>query len=450
MEVNSTECGTHVDNKTVSGGLVAMGTILVVVASFISCFGVNLQKWAHNINESKLPENRKPMLKNWRWWLGILAMILGSVMDMAALLFVPLSRVAALGASTIVANIIITPIFLKEKLTHHDFIGCIVTVIGTAVACYFGAGAESDLDSACLLSYFREPLFIMYGLLVALFLLVLFYFIEGFRRLNSNAKTQGLIGGPDQPPDLETVWIHDNLETVAQIPRDKYFVFVTSWGPQFYPCVHAVYAGTIGAQSVMFAKAVLIFLKNSIKNEETTNSVLYLFLFLVPTVFCLWNQIKYLNEALKIYCDAIFVLPVYQALWICTGIASGLIFYKEYNSVKGYKSGLFVGGIVVALLGLGILANRKSRAMEVRTEVPDGKENEKPVNAEMAIGVELEEEMPTMRYSPQLGPQDIGDVSDPGFSPVTLTLVEEGSVVRTCLCTDSDRESASELDLTLK
>ena len=242
------------EEKKIKQSLVALGTCLVIVASFISCFGVNLQKWAHNVNEILEPEMRVSMLKNWRWWLGIIAMVLGSIMDMSALPFVPMSRVAALGASTIVANIIITPLFLKEKLTAHDVVGCLITVVGTAVACFFGASGESELNSRCLLLFFTEKLFIAYIICIAIFLAVLFYFIEGYKRMEKSAKRHGIVGGTGQPGSLETVWIHHHLRLMESVPRDKHFVFVTAWGPQFYPAVHAIYAGTIGAQSVMFAK----------------------------------------------------------------------------------------------------------------------------------------------------------------------------------------------------
>ena len=212
LPIEDLRCGSHkeTDGGQVSDGLVAMGTLLVVGASFISCFGVNLQKWAHNLNDARGeqdPETRISMVKDWRWWSGIICMILGSIMDMAALPFVPLSRVAALGASTIVANIIITPLFLKEKLTKHDFIGCIVTVTGTGVACYFGAGSESELDSSCLLEYFIEPLFIAYGACIFIFLSCCYYFIEGFRRLGVAAAREGIVGGQGQLQQLETVWV---------------------------------------------------------------------------------------------------------------------------------------------------------------------------------------------------------------------------------------------------
>ena len=142
----------------------------------------------------------------------------------------------------------------------------------------------------------------------------------------------------------------------------------------------------------------------------------------VPTLFCLWNQLQFLNVALQIYCDAIFVLPVYQAMWICAGISSGLIFYQvnvpkitpppfppspcqlfstehkhkkmttlkikikkklpftntphtmppppqEYRNIEGLNIAMFSIGLVLTLAGLGILGCRKSKAQSVKLDI---------------------------------------------------------------------------------
>eukprot|EP01059_Diplonema_ambulator_P035439 TRINITY_DN8334_c0_g1_i1.p1 TRINITY_DN8334_c0_g1~~TRINITY_DN8334_c0_g1_i1.p1 ORF type:complete len:460 (+),score=72.46 TRINITY_DN8334_c0_g1_i1:912-2291(+) len=346
----------------VSTPLVAMGTLLVIGASFISCFGVNLQKLAHNKNASLPVEDRVSMYKMWQWWLGIFCMIMGSVMDMAALPFVPLSRVAALGASTMVANIVITPLFLKETLTRHDLVGCALAVSGTVVACLFGAGSETNVSSLCLLKYFSNALFIMYFAFVLMFLMSLYYLIIGFRRMQATLVRMEII-----EDTLECVWLHANLEKLHGVPQDPTFRFVTGYGPQFYPCVHAVFAGTIGAQSVMFAKAVLKFLGNAIYSHEdsTMKSIGYMVLFLLPTGFCLYNQITYLNVSLQIYRDALFVLPVYQALWVSAGILSGLFFYQEYREIKNLHAALFGLGCFVSLAGLMVLARRECQTEQI-------------------------------------------------------------------------------------
>eukprot|EP00754_Rhynchopus_humris_P032548 Rhum_TRINITY_DN15413_c1_g1::Rhum_TRINITY_DN15413_c1_g1_i1::g.159484::m.159484 len=351
--------GSHAHkHHSVATGYVAMGTVLVIGASFISCFGVNLQKLAHNKNDAREIDDRKHTMLMWQWWLGIVCMIMGSVMDMAALPFVPMSRVAALGASTMVANIMITPIFLGEKLTRHDLIGCLLAVCGTVLSCLFGAGKEHAVSSPCLLSYFVAPLFVLFEVVVITFLLALYYQIRVFRRKEAMLLANNVIDG-----NLECVWLHQNLEAVRSFGDNRHFV--TTWGPQFYPTVHAVFAGTIGAQSVMFAKSVLKFLGNAVYgskegNESTAQSVGYTFLFLLPTIFCLWNQIHYLNVSLKIYRDALFVLPVYQALWVSMGILGGLFFYQEYREIQHLHAVAFTVGCIISMAGLIVLARRES------------------------------------------------------------------------------------------
>lgn len=57
-----------------------------------------------------------------------------------------------------------------------------------------------------------------------------------------------------------------------------------------------------------------------------------------------------MNVALKIYPDALFVLPVYQSFWIVFGIASGLIFYQEYKEMNEFSSFMFGLGVAISLV----------------------------------------------------------------------------------------------------
>eukprot|EP01062_Namystynia_karyoxenos_P071475 TRINITY_DN669_c0_g1_i1.p1 TRINITY_DN669_c0_g1~~TRINITY_DN669_c0_g1_i1.p1 ORF type:complete len:443 (+),score=152.47 TRINITY_DN669_c0_g1_i1:77-1405(+) len=353
------------EQRDVSATMSAVGTMLVIGASFVSCFGVNLQKWAHNHRSSLPVAQRRSIYRCWRWWLGMLAMIVGSLMDVAALPFVPLSRVAALGSSSLVANIIITPMFLKERISKHDVAGCAVAVAGTTTACMFGAVQEPQLDGDCLLQYLLEPLFLWYISGVAGFLVVLAFLMEGFRRRQRGAELAGLVGGTDQPAALECVWAHDNLSALRQVPDDRNFPYVTRCGPQFYPTVYAAFAGTAGAQSIMLAKASMVFVAQLLARKTPLRSLTLLLAFLPPTAFCLWGQIHFLNEALRIYCDAIFVLPIYQAFWVTAGIASGLIFYQEYRRVPRRHIELFCLGVATCLAGLFILSRRKTKGSRV-------------------------------------------------------------------------------------
>eukprot|EP00659_Diplonema_papillatum_P016667 gene16667-25574_t len=341
MELNSTpgdytapdavgECESAEDGgpgeEEVKSWLLAVGTSMVIVASFVSCLGLNLQKLAHNKNEERAAENRVQMHRSFTWLAGMGLMVFGSVLDMAALPFVPMSRVASLGATGMLANIIITPLFLKEKLTTHDVLGGSITAVGTTLACMYGAGSEAKVSSYCVLMYFTEVVFLAYAGCVVVLLAALYYLILGFRAKQAAAVEAGLV-----IETLECVSAWRDLTLIQFLPivdTKRHFKFFYTFGPQFYPVVHAVFAGVFGAHSVMFAKVSLTFFLNAMRRSEVLRSVICMFLFLAPTIFCLINQVKYLNVSLKIYCDALFVLPVYQSLWISTGIMTGLIFFK--------------------------------------------------------------------------------------------------------------------------
>eukprot|EP01062_Namystynia_karyoxenos_P066842 TRINITY_DN60763_c0_g1_i1.p1 TRINITY_DN60763_c0_g1~~TRINITY_DN60763_c0_g1_i1.p1 ORF type:complete len:571 (+),score=125.44 TRINITY_DN60763_c0_g1_i1:101-1813(+) len=360
----SADCTSQDDNGHVDKWLTFMGTVLVVAASFLSCLGTNLQKLTHNRAAQQPPKERKPMYCSGLWWLGILCMVIGSVMDLVALPFVPLSRVAALGASGLIANAIVTPAFLGERLTRHDIVGGAVTVAGTTLACVFGAGSEPATTAHCLLRFFAAVPFVAYAGTVVAMLAVLLWLIIGYGRRARAAEQADLL---PEGAVFDAHWAHDNADALEnKIKQDCLFPFMTGVGPQFYPAVHAAYAGIAGAQSVMFAKSSLTFFRNAVSGDDPGTNVGLLFAFLVPTGLCVWQQIMYMNEALRIYRDALFVLPVYQAMWVCFGVLSGMLFFQEYRTVKSDHVALFGVGLGVCLLGIVILGRRKSHHAHMR------------------------------------------------------------------------------------
>lgn len=174
---------------------------------------------------------------------------------------------------------------------------------------------------------------------------------------------------------MECIWADENKEEIVAKcanPHDLHpFMYVTRFGPQFYPFVHAAFGGMAGANSIMFAKAVLIFGKNMITGPDRGLSAAYLAAFLVPCGLCLFLQIKYLNVALQIYRDSLFVLPCYQSFWIVFGIAAGLIFYQEYKQLDSWHVLLFTLGVAISLGGVVVLSLRSAASKDGKTrEMP--------------------------------------------------------------------------------
>ena len=126
---NSTETGC--DSETASN---FWGGMLSCIASVISNFGVNIQKFAHMINDRKPLHLRKDFMKMGVWWLGLLCVILGAVGDFIALGIAAQSLVTALGgATTLVANVLIARFWLREKLQVFDLIGVAFIIAGAVI-----------------------------------------------------------------------------------------------------------------------------------------------------------------------------------------------------------------------------------------------------------------------------------------------------------------------------
>eukprot|EP01063_Lacrimia_lanifica_P040959 TRINITY_DN9449_c0_g1_i1.p1 TRINITY_DN9449_c0_g1~~TRINITY_DN9449_c0_g1_i1.p1 ORF type:complete len:486 (+),score=116.13 TRINITY_DN9449_c0_g1_i1:49-1506(+) len=374
--------------------LVTLGTCMVIAASFISCIGLNLQKSSHNKNEQKDLADRKGMCSSKTWLCGMACMVLGSVFDVLALPFVPMSRVSTLGATGMIANILITPRFLNEKLTKHDLFGGLVTVFGTTIACIYGASEEPDISSDQLLRYFTYTMFLVYTGICAVVGFVLYYNMMGFMRKQEEAVKAGLV-----VESVECVAAWEQLDDYKALPEDKTFRFFFDYGPQFYPIVFAMFGGISGSWSVMLSKAVLIFLKNGVMGTEPLSSWLLTFAFLVPTAVFLVGQIKYLNYSLKIYRDALFILPVYQSMWISSGIISGMVFYREYEGLDDKSMMLFIVGVLVSLIGIVIMAHRESKTEAVASPTAAGA----PGRAVLAQKLDAETPQARLRDTPHLG-----------------------------------------------
>eukprot|EP01060_Flectonema_neradi_P021146 TRINITY_DN28685_c0_g1_i1.p1 TRINITY_DN28685_c0_g1~~TRINITY_DN28685_c0_g1_i1.p1 ORF type:complete len:373 (+),score=47.40 TRINITY_DN28685_c0_g1_i1:60-1178(+) len=352
-----------------------LGDVLVVSACFTSCLGVNLQKWAHLHNDGLPSDKSSTVYLNIRWIAGIVLMIAGSLMDLAALPLIPLSRVAALGSMTLVANVVVTPWFLKEKLTTHDKVGCLVTIAGSATACFFGSASQPTLTLELLFVLLSSSLFLEYMAVVVILLSVLYCIIREFSRKEQELTECGILGGEGQPKNLECLWAHSNLDIISE--SDSRLRFVTSCGPQYYGFVHASFSGIVGGHSIMLAKASMV-LVPSILNYEAA-AVFCTLVILAVTVFAVWAQIHFLNRTLQIYRDVLFVFPVYQASWVISGVTSGLIYYQEYKHITDTDLSAFLLGVAITLSGLSVLALRSGGMPAAKTLSPVGR-SEKGVN----------------------------------------------------------------------
>mmetsp|Transcript_6470 Transcript_6470/g.7404 ORF Transcript_6470/g.7404 Transcript_6470/m.7404 type:complete len:250 (-) Transcript_6470:243-992(-) len=118
------------------------------------------------------------------------------------------------------------------------------------------------------------------------------------------------------------------------------------------------FAGTIGGQSLLFAKSAVELLKDAFHGSDAFWHVQTYAIIGMMTV-CLLLQITYLNDGLKNF-DSLFVIPVYESYWIIAGVIGGLVYFGEMEEFDSYQKHMFVLGTVITGSGLYVLTQKDS------------------------------------------------------------------------------------------
>ena len=328
-----------------------LAVFLAALASFISNLGVNLQKLHHirargtsaspsasssssSLSSSSHPSTSPPPLPTAHysasllWRLGLLLIVFGSLFDVAALGLGAQSLVAPLGSLTLVSNILCAYLLLKERVTRYDIMCTGLIIGGSTFAVAFGKKEEEAFSIDDLFSFFTRPAFIVYATLVVLFS------IACYTRLHR----------------LELLELEEGKGSLAYLRQRSTHRF-------YYPAL----AGTIGAQSVLFAKCSMELLSNTWSPSSPTARSMFwrwqTYLVLTCMFTSIFLQIKYLNEGLRRF-SSTYSIPVFQAFWILISVVSGLIFYKEYEGFEALDAALFTFGVIVTVVGVVMLSGR--------------------------------------------------------------------------------------------
>lgn len=308
---------------TKQSGTWFLGVTVAIFASFMSTFGINLQKYSHMQNV-RLPEVlQKPYYQQFLWCCGMCLLAASSICDFVALAFVAQSLIAPLGSFSLTANILVAPCFLKESITRHDLIATLVTTVGCFLAVASANHSETNYTFNELVEFF----------------LTIPYLIFFFSSVSFMYGANKFIEAIEHDP----AWEND---------KHKYMSFL--W---------PVIGGTAGSFSVTFAKAFVEMIKSTISGENE---------FLKPgpyivTIFLIFFsmvQVHYLNKGLEHY-KALQVIPVYQTCWILGCAAGGVVYFQEFNGF-GLKDGLLFGlGMCVTIFGVVLLSQRGGEEGEI-------------------------------------------------------------------------------------
>ncbi|CCI47841.1 hypothetical protein ABG067_006643 [Albugo candida] len=308
-----------------------LGFSIAIIFSFLASVGINLQKKALKQNELSANEHEQDPLPVYRlplWIVGFVLIVAGSILDFVAFGLAPQSLLAPLAALTLVWNMMLAPCFNKEKLECKDIVATLVIFAGATLAVVFASHTTPSYTLTMLLTLYENVLTCVYFAFVIV-CIVLHY---------------GMI------KVVETCHLNTRQHHMIEFGSLAFWTRVRMIG-------YAGLAGTLGGQSVLFAKSCAELLKSSMSGDSPFKHF-ETYAFIVALSFCLLFQVHFLNCGL-LHFDALLMVPVYQAYWIVSSVLGGAIYFQEIRSFSVVQAACFVIGITTTIAGVILLSQRK-------------------------------------------------------------------------------------------
>ncbi|KAI9489951.1 magnesium transporter NIPA-domain-containing protein [Zychaea mexicana] len=246
-------------------------------------------------------------LKSKLWWLGISLMVLGEVGNFVAYGFAPASTIAPLGTTTLVTNVILAPLMLKEVFRKRDLLGVLLAVLGAAMVVLSSNSKETALSPDLIMEALTQTrslvFFIITGIMITA--LTILSPIYGSQSIMIDLGLVAIYGG-------YTVLCTKSVSSLLSLTFFKMFAYPVSY--------------------------VLI-------------------LVLVLTAIL---QIKYLNKALQRF-DSTEVIPTQFVLFTISAIAGSAVLYHDFDDMTMDQTSRFMTGCAVEFLGVYLITSKRDK-----------------------------------------------------------------------------------------
>eukprot|EP00118_Oscarella_pearsei_P025609 m.308464 g.308464 ORF g.308464 m.308464 type:complete len:393 (+) comp44039_c0_seq1:57-1235(+) len=253
-------------------------------------------------------------LKEWLWWTGMIAMIVGEIANFSAYAFAPAILVTPLGALSVIVSAVLASILLRERLNLYGKIGCLLCLVGSTVI-VINAPDERNIDNIEFISdHIKSPIFILYAVIALLVSLVLIFHY-----------------GPKHGKDNLLIYI-----TICSL---------------------------IGSLSVMFCKGLGVALKETFRGKSQLKNPLS-WLFLCGVISCAVTQLNYLNKALDIFNTSI-VSPIYYVMFTTFTIIASAILFQEWSALTAKQFLGLLCGFGTIIIGVFLLHAFKDLKMSL-------------------------------------------------------------------------------------
>ncbi|BGP51454.1 hypothetical protein JCM10450v2_007396 [Rhodotorula kratochvilovae] len=111
------------------------------------------------------PRTDKGFLRSPLWLLGFACQNVGEFGNFLAFGFAPPSVVAPLGMVSLIANVFLAPLIVREPFRRKDLIGVVIAVVGGATVVYASRSNDKKLTPDEFVEAISRPLFIAYAVL---------------------------------------------------------------------------------------------------------------------------------------------------------------------------------------------------------------------------------------------------------------------------------------------
>ncbi|CAG5119069.1 unnamed protein product, partial [Candidula unifasciata] len=300
-------------NLALGSGLAVCGNVLISVS-------LNLQKYVHLRNAAREIQAQRHYTKEVLWWLGLVLMGGGELFNFTAYGFAPASVVAPLGSTTVVANLFVAAMFLKEKIRSENLFGCALAIIGAFLLVTFSSDNAKVMGSYEITRSLAQPIFVAYVCLEMILLsgLLILLYCRGVKHV----------------------------------------------------LVYLLISSVTASFTVISAKAVSGMVQLSVVGFNQWNKPVF-YAMLVVLILTALIQIKFVNLAMKT-ADATIVVPVNFVIFTISAILAGIIFYREFYGMTGVQMTMFLFGCALSFLAVYFIAVGKTDN-SVGVMIPDGK-----------------------------------------------------------------------------
>eukprot|EP00929_Paragymnodinium_shiwhaense_P099126 TRINITY_DN60682_c0_g1_i1.p1 TRINITY_DN60682_c0_g1~~TRINITY_DN60682_c0_g1_i1.p1 ORF type:complete len:367 (+),score=46.07 TRINITY_DN60682_c0_g1_i1:91-1101(+) len=298
-----------------------LGAVIYVLGAGLIVLGENLIKVSNTVARGAAGT----------WITGATTFVVGNAMHFVAFGFAAQSTLEALGATTLLWNLLWAPLFNSEQITRQHLLATVVILGGTTWSVFFGSHESTPHGLAELLPRFSRPAFMIHELftMIAAFGCHLLYVAEHKHKM-----------------------LTDFTGALSERSNGKR---PGSWRSSLGPFAFAASSALVGSNAVLLSKCTSEAARVVLHGDGQEQIDRLSALMLVAAWFSFAGFWLYrLNAALKQF-SALFIVPVLQSFWLCCTVVGGGVFFQEFDELSFVRIAAFTSGLVVVLVGVVLM-----------------------------------------------------------------------------------------------